>query len=243
LLGAAQHGSLDHVSRRTHFVCIDSRSIGWQAAKPVMAHLLPMRAFHSLLVALSLFCCYGTGAVAGEFYDRFLSLVDTNAPGALPVRSPLLTDTNNVAAKLTNCIVNLSNACSAGEIGGVRLGMTMEEVTALWGKPRYFHGRCFGGPNFSYEDVNVVFDPSRNSVMLITVKGARLDGGLSTESSAEQFESVLGNPVTRKERPNFHQLDLTYESARSTLRLSFFEGWLQYIQLERPSLDALRSQR
>jgi hypothetical protein len=155
-----------------------------------------------------------------------------------------LTDTNNVRAKLTNCIVNLSNACWTGEIGGVRLGMTMEEVTGLWGKARYFHGRCFGGPNFSYEDVNVVFDPSSNSVMHITVKKLpRLHAGLSAKCSAEQFESVLGKPATQKQRPVFEQLEMTYESAQSSLRLVFSGGWLQYVQLDRPAHKVQKNER
>src|SRR5579859_3443024 len=131
---------------------------------------------HHILVAFLLW--HGAGAWGGDFYSRFLTLVDINAAETLPVRSPWLTDTNNVAVKLTNSPVNLRDACLKGEIGGVRLGMTMEEVCAILGKPRCLYGLCFGGPNFSYEDVNVVFDPSSNSVMRIGVKRfPRLDGG------------------------------------------------------------------
>ena len=86
-----------------------------------------------LRFVLILWCSAGRG---GDFYRQFLSLVDTNQPGALPVRSLLLTDTNNTARKLTNTVVNLSNVWEWGEIAGVRLGTTMEEVAALWGKPR-----------------------------------------------------------------------------------------------------------
>jgi hypothetical protein len=184
-----------------------------------------------LLFVLVVWSATGHG---GDFYRQFLILVDTNQPGALPVASPLLIDTNNSAPKLTNTLVNLSNACARGEIAGVRLGMTMEEVAARWGKPQSLWGRCYGGPRFYYTDASVIFDPSSNSVMRIfTHRLPRLDGGLSASSSAEQFEAVLGKPVARQERPRFDLLDLIYQSPLCTLRVDFDSGWPRYIQLDR----------
>src|SRR5882724_7961610 len=146
----------------------------------------------SFLFALALWCFTARGG-DGEFYRQFLNLVDTNQPGTLPVRSPLLTDTNNIAPKLTNSVVNLNEACSRGEIGGARLAMTMEEVAESWGKPQHICGRwCFGGPIFFYEDASIIFDPSSNSVTSIIIhihKLPRLHGGLSASSSADQFEA------------------------------------------------------
>jgi hypothetical protein len=191
-----------------------------------------MRRF--LLFALGLGCCSTSGR-GDEFYRQFVSLVDTNQPGPLPVRSPLLTDTNNVAPKLSNAVVVLSNVCSRGEIAGVRLGMTMEAVAAAWGKPPTFWGRCFGGPRFWYNDATVAFDPSSNSVMSIIVhKLPRLGEGLSGSFSAAQFQAVLGSPAARKEDQDIDSLELTYRSPRCVLRLVFSERRLLTIRLDCP---------
>lgn len=190
---------------------------------------------HRLLLLVLSIGCFRSTAGGDDFYRKFLSVVDTNQPGAQPIRSPLLTDTNNLAPKLTNSVVNLNEVYSRGQIGGVRLGMTMEAVTAALGKPRLIYGRCFGGPRFCYDDVNVIFDPSNNSVMSVFIDGhklPRMHGGLSATSGVDQFQAILGKPDVRKQKPDFDSLELAYRSPRSTLRLEFSEGWLANIQLE-----------
>jgi len=171
-----------------------------------------------------------------HFYQRFLTLIDTNRPGALPIRSPFLIDTNNTAGKLTNGVLDLRESCAVGEVGGIRLGMRMEEVAAAWGNPTFIWGRCFGGPRFLYTDASVIFAPGSNSVMRIFVGdklNIRIKGGLTGGSTIDQCVRVLGDPSARTDHPRTY---LFYESPRSTLRLSFSEGALWHVQLDTPSV-------
>src|SRR5467141_1173381 len=71
-----------------------------------------------------------------DFYRTFLSMVDTNAERAVAIRSPLLIDTNNAAPKLTNLVMDLAESKENGRLGGIQLGMTMEQIIARWGKPK-----------------------------------------------------------------------------------------------------------
>src|SRR5882724_2322724 len=93
--------------------------------------------------------CFTTSAADEEFYRQFLSLAGTNL---IAITSPALVNTNNAEAKLTNSILNLTQVCSLGEVAGVHLGMTMQQVANAWGKPPRVWSRCLGGPRFYYED-------------------------------------------------------------------------------------------
>src|ERR1700720_4083606 len=83
--------------------------------------------------------CFG----AEDYYARFLSLGGTNYSGALysggrgePLESPLLVDTTNTAPKFTKSKLSELRLRPQVAIAGVRLGATMEQVVAAWGKPR-----------------------------------------------------------------------------------------------------------
>jgi hypothetical protein len=157
------------------------------------------------------------------------------------VTAPQLIDTNNTAAKVSNGVLDLKTVRARGEVAGVRLGMTMEEVAGSWGKPSHIWSKCGGGPLFSYQDANVIFDPSSNSVMRVRIhKLPRLGGGLSTASSVDQFIAVLGEPAARKEQPKREQTDLIYESPTLTLDLEFCGDGLWYICLERRAIKVGR---
>jgi hypothetical protein len=177
--------------------------------------------------------CWG---VDQEFYRAFLSAVDTNELGAIPIKSPLLVDTNNMAPKLTNVVLSLKHCKASGQLGPVRLGMTMEEVVGCWGKPRYFWSRCFGGPRFCYADINVVFEPASNSVRSIICFGKdlpRFDNGLSSSSNMEDFIRVLGAPTNRKNRGDDFA-ELFYDAPATHMRLDFYEGSLSSVRLDPP---------
>lgn len=201
---------------------------------------------HILLVMLiSAMNCRGGDQ---DFYRVFLSLVDTNSTRIVGIKSQLLVDTNNTALKLTNSVMNLEDAKANGQIGAIRLGMTMEQVVARWGKPYFLWSRCYGGPRFCYGGyASVIFDPGSNSVIRILwvqhepPDSLRFGVGLSESSRAEDFARVLGVPSARHESPPTSNYTgscrLIYNTPAATLRIGFIAGSLNSVIVERPSKE------
>jgi hypothetical protein len=185
-----------------------------------------MRATRSLAVAV-LLCSLGFPVFGGDFYQQYLSAADTNQftqpLGALPG----LADTNNTGMKVTNGVVDLESLKQSGEISGVRLGMTMQQVVDRWGKPKAGWSRCLHGLiTLSYTEVSLGFEGNRLETIRFSPP-AKLAGGLSPASQVEEFVRVLGAPTGRLGR------SLVYLSAGANLRLDFFDGELANIYLER----------
>ena len=178
-----------------------------------------------------------------DFYSTFVSTVSSNGGQNVPITSPVLVDTNNLAPKLTNLVVNLTDTKATGWLGDIRLGMTMEEVVANWGKPRRIWPRCFGGVLFSYKDVSVIFETSSNSVLsfLSTFSSGshHFAGGLSASSGIPDFVRVLGNPSARYELGNgsIPSRELLYVTPAATLRIGFNNGKLSILRLDRPGIE------
>ena len=127
-----------------------------------------------------LLCGLGSPIFGGDFYQQFLSAVDTNKftqpLGALPG----LVATNNTGIKVTNAVVDLKSLKQSGEISCMRLGMTMQEVVDRWGKPKAGWSRCLHGLiTFTYTGVSLGFEGSRLETIHFTAP-ARLAGGLSS---------------------------------------------------------------
>lgn len=184
---------------------------------------------HSVAVLL---CGLGLPVFGGDFYQQFLSTVDTNQftqpLGALPG----LVDTNNTGIKLTNAVVDLERLMQSGEISRVRLGMTMQEVVDRWGKPKAGWSRCLHGlVTFSYTEVSLGFEGNRLETIHFSPP-PRLAGGLSPTSEVEEFVRVLGAPTSRFGR------DLVYLAAGANLHLDFFGEELSSIYLERTASRA-----
>jgi hypothetical protein len=139
-----------------------------------------------------------------EFYHAFLKLAaDPNAQTSIPERAPQLIDANNTAYRLTNTVLTLRSALRNGEIVGIRLGMSMEDVVAAWGKPLFIYGFCLTGPRFSYKDVEVFFEARSNAVERLSFRIRHLpklqfDDGLSVESSRADWLRVFGPQVRGK---------------------------------------------
>ena len=141
-----------------------------------------------------LLCCIGCSAAELDFYSRFLSLANTNDWRAQGVTNALLVDVNNTAPKLTNSAILLQRLRTEGEVGSIRLGMTMEEVVTRWGKPIWLHPRCDGGHKFSFADCSLVF--VGNSLNKVRFRNtAFFDQGLSAESDFKAWQKVLGEPT------------------------------------------------
>jgi len=117
--------------RRLRLVCISDIMCG----APLSVALVLMsagRCFSLLVILVRASDCFGA---EDPVYRQFLSLVDTNDPGPQAIKSPSLVDTNNAAMKATGIVTNLAKLKEQDGIAGIRLGMTMEQVMAVWGKP------------------------------------------------------------------------------------------------------------
>ena len=164
----------------------------------------------------------GLPALGGDYYSQYLSALDTNRLTQPLSAFPALVDTNNDAAKLTNAVLDLKSLKQNGEISGVRLGMTMQEVVNSWGKPRGGWSRCLHGlTTFSYSGVSLAFEGN----CLETVRFyplTRLADGLSSVSTVNNFVRVLGQPTSRRDS-KLHP-SLVYLSPSANLLLGFTEG-------------------
>ena len=183
-----------------------------------------------LMIGLVLFAV-GLPALSGDYYSQYVSALDTNRFTQPLSASPALVDTNNNAIKLTNAVLDLKSLKQNGEVSGVRLGMTMQEVVNRWGKPRGGWSRCLHGlTTFSYSGVSLAF----NGNCLETVRfypPASLADGLSSVSTVNDFVRVLGQPTSR--RDSGQHPSLVYLSPSANLVLDFTGGELSTIYLER----------
>jgi hypothetical protein len=193
----------------------------------------------ALIVAGGVSIC----SAAEDYYHNYLSLLGTNDVWR-KVRidfSPLI-DTNNTAPKLAASVINLREAMTNCQIGDIRIGMTMEQVVAHWGKPERFWPRCYGGPLFTYRDISVIFEPGSNSVLFVHCNAARMPRfaeGLSATLDIPEFIRVLGSPTARRgpEKNSWPSSELVYVVTDSTLRLGFANGHLVTFWLQRPGVE------
>jgi hypothetical protein len=181
-------------------------------------------------------------AEEGSYYRLFLGAIDTNSTRIVALESPLLIDTNNNTCKLTNFVVNLAGANATGGLGEVYLGMTMEQVVAVWGKPSGLYSRCYGGPRFCYNGgLSVIFDQTSNSVIRVIwirhepPQFPRFALGLAAgTSSTEEYIRVLGMPSGRKDELDIGRCELDYDTLAANLHLILNEGTLFSFSLNRP---------
>jgi hypothetical protein len=115
-------------------------------------------------------------------------LVDTNGPGLVVGPKPL----------------PFSGFSRAGELAAVRLGMTMSQVVAAWGKPRALFTRCGIGPRFYYgHEVSLFFREER--LVRIVLYGplrraAVFDNGLKGTMGSTPVEALIGTSLARATR-------------------------------------------
>jgi hypothetical protein len=139
-----------------------------------------------------------------EFFQTVIALAaDTNAQATIGARAPHLVNPDNTAYKFTNAVLTLRPALRLGEVAGIRLGMTMEEIVAALGKPSFIYPLCGPGPRFSYKDVQVYFEAKSNAVARITLRidhlpTLKFDEGLSVDSSRADWVRVFGPQVCSK---------------------------------------------
>jgi hypothetical protein len=165
------------------------------------------------LITLLLLFLQLEAAAETNFYGHLLG-VSKNYPIPHWVSSSELTDTNNTAVKIPNLIINLQSLGEKGEIAGIRLGMTMDQVVARWGKPPKLYSHCGGGPRFFFSDTSLVFRDNVLSIIWIPEQAITLDRAACVD--------VLGKPTSRKHNGTF--LELLYEHDGQRLFLRFQEG-------------------
>jgi len=146
-----------------------------------------------------------------------------------------LVDTNNCGPNLTNAQLSYSRFAERGELAGLKLGMTMSEVVAAWGKPRWLFAHCFIGPRFGYGfgsqygDRTLFFVGDRLVVIQVYGSLAELlvfDNGLRGTMSRSQCEKLLGTAIERPDDPTegFFVGDIFYRTGGVRTGLGFHRG-------------------
>ena len=102
-----------------------------------------------------------TNAAESDFYQRFTE-AKSKTNGFLHEIS--LVDTNNSGPNLTNAPIPFKEFAHEGELAGIKLGMTMSEVVAAWGKPRSLFTHCMIGPRFWYGRWSTLEDSGATSL-------------------------------------------------------------------------------
>jgi hypothetical protein len=187
-----------------------------------------------------------------EFYQRFVE-AKSKTNGFLYEVS--LIDTNNSGPNLTNVAVPFAKFAQEGELVGIKLGMTMSEVVAAWGKPRSLFTHCVFGPRFWYctggksifgvqGGISLSFRDDR--LVLIAVYGdlaQRLTfyNGLTGRMSRAECEKLLGPPdvLGPERRGSLYVGEIAYRAGliRTDLR---FNTWQQRGSVRAPErLDAI----
>jgi hypothetical protein len=153
-----------------------------------------------VLATLALLVIRVTAAERG-YYELFTE--NTNGPSHF-IGNPNLVNTNNPGPTINTNIPFVK--FRQGEIADIKLGMTMSEVVAAWGKPRQLVSRCgFGprlwyGPGRWYGDISLSFRGDRLVLIGIggeTAKRLAFDNGLAGCAGRAEFEKVLGEPSVR----------------------------------------------
>ena len=185
------------------------------------------------MVLLVLVCWRSLGA--DQTYYRNLQFFLATNSQVWEVRAPSFVDTNNTGFKLTNVVVNLASLRKTGTVGGVRPGMTMEEVIACWGKPLELWAKGLGGPRFCYKEVSVFFEPARNSVKSVYTQDLpSLMRKLEITPKVQECLNALGNPTFRDDTAAGDKTFFDYETPQARLKIGCVRGKLASIQLESP---------
>jgi hypothetical protein len=177
------------------------------------------------------------------YYDRFLSIIDTNDLMWRHLTSPLLVDTNNTMPTFTISPISLKKALASGEVAGVRLGMSMDEVVALWGKPRDVWWHCGGAPCLGFNEMALDFEANRVvDIHIFTGEKYHFEEGVSEESRAEDWIRVLGEPTRPYDLPLSHSFTLSYETEKATLWLWLWHtGYLIELHIQVPNPKSVKA--
>lgn len=182
-------------------------------------------------IAIGFLCVSTTSAIGGEYFQSYVSLVKTAS--VEKVTAPALIDTNNVAAKVSSTALDLRTLLQTCEIGGVKPGMTMDDVVTRWGKPKASWSRCVHGlPSLFYSDASLGFEGNAVETVRV-VRQFALKAKAPEESDLEGFLRLLGPPAEKCEDIKNERQNLVYTSTNGCVRFDFSERNFVGITLER----------
>jgi len=182
---------------------IQRGKLEWQAAfRPsTRVQRKPLVLFVATVVAL---CGAHSWAAEAAYYQEFLAVFGTNNWTHTDRGSASLVDPNNTALKIAGEEVDLREVLATGGVSGVRLGMTMDELVARWGKPleirfgtsQGWYCGTFSSAHFSYSKIRVDFEARTNAIKALSfdVRPVRLAQGLTARSGTNGFVAALGAP-------------------------------------------------
>jgi hypothetical protein len=161
-----------------------------------------------VILAASALVGFRGAADEGDYYQRFLAALPSAESDF--ISGSALVDTNNAGPVITNQPLFFRRFHDLGELAGGKLGMTMSEVVAVWGKPRLLYSHCYIGPRFWYVrnhgfgDLSLSF--KRDRLVLIGITGRtlqmmRFDNGLNGQMQQMDCERLLGPPTVRTPDP------------------------------------------
>jgi hypothetical protein len=169
----------------------------------------------TLLIVLALQC---RECPAGDllYYREFLSATSGKST-PFRVTTTALVDTSNCSPVGAKPI-----SLAPGVIAGGRLGMSMDEIVSLWGKPSSAGLSCTARPTFSYGDLWLDF--KENQVYSITMNlwkpfTPQFAGGLVPLSPTGEWVRLLGQP--KHQFTNNWGVSLCYETNQTVTRLQF----------------------
>ena len=166
-----------------------------------------------LATCLVVFAFSAALSLGGEekYHQEFLRAFGTNDWSLSTPVVASLADTNNTGRKITNAVIDLKGVMASGGVSGVRLGMSMDELVARWGKPPglyiinsdgWFSG-VFRAARLRYADVEVQFEPATNAIKMLFFdpRPLRFASDLTPRSTTNDAITVLGRlPVSRMSR-------------------------------------------
>jgi hypothetical protein len=139
-----------------------------------------------------------------------------------------LVDTNNPRPMLGDKPLPFSRFRAAGELGGIRLGMTMSQVVAVWGKPRTLFTHCGNGPRFTYGHTVCLFFQEdclvRISLDERLLERLVFDNGFKAGMRRPQAEALLGSSAPgQAEQGDAWSDDTKYVSGGVCMTVSFHD--------------------
>ncbi len=179
-----------------------------------------MKTQHHVLALFLSLCWFRSLGADDSFFLRYVGLLNTNDTRPIAVHSTSVVDTSNTAPKLESIEISLDKLRSAGEVGDIRLGMTMDQVVLHWGKPKSLYANCGPGPRFIYADVTLNFTSNALDRIYLP-ESARFTSGLRADSKLGDWVRVLGEPTMRNNRSGISLAYETKATIRTVLLLSF----------------------
>lgn len=180
------------------------------------------------IVAIYLLLIITAGATEQSFYERFLEACKAEKELAW---DDSFVQTNNFGSTLTNAVIPYSKFAEHGELAGIKLGMTMDDVVAAWGKPRNMVRFCGIGPRFWYGpgnlgDLSLCF--RSNNLVLIAIQGStarsmKFDNNLTGRMNESEWEQRLGVPALRDpdQRDGLYAGNIAYRTGELRTDLLF----------------------